>query len=162
MDVIRGQNPLAQHRALLILHHVVKCLASKRLVPDRRLFHTALYNVFSNHSLSINIRWMAILCFKNGVDKYWRKNAPNGIADDEKEFLRQRLIVNFEEPVNQLAIQLAALIAKIARYDWPREWRSLIPTLLDVIRGQNPLAQHRALLILHHVVKCLASKRFSS
>ncbi|XP_024221390.1 importin-11 isoform X3 [Bombus vosnesenskii] len=81
------------------------------------------------------------------------------LQNDEKEFLRLRLIVNFEEPVNQLAIQLAALIAKIARYDWPREWRSLIPTLLDVIRGQNPLAQHRALLILHHVVKCLASKR---
>ena len=39
----------------------------------------------------------------------------SGIADDEKEFFRQRLIVNFEEPVNQLAIQLAALIAKIAR-----------------------------------------------
>ncbi|XP_033190339.1 importin beta11 isoform X3 [Bombus vancouverensis nearcticus] len=81
------------------------------------------------------------------------------LQNDEKEFLRLRLIINFEEPVNQLAIQLAALIAKIARYDWPREWRSLIPTLLDVIRGQNPLAQHRALLILHHVVKCLASKR---
>ena len=47
----------------------------------------------------------------------------------------------------------------LCRYDWPREWLSLIPTLLDVIREQNPLAQHRALLILHHVVKCLASKR---
>ncbi|CAK9800995.1 IPO11, partial [Anthophora plagiata] len=127
-----------------------------------RGFYTALYNVFSNHSLTINIRWMAILYFKNGVDRYWRKNAPNAIADDEKEFLRQRLIVNFDEPVNQLAVQLAALIAKIARYDCPREWRSLIPTLLDVIRGQNPLAQHRALLILHHVVKSLASKRLAA
>ncbi|CAL7948181.1 unnamed protein product [Xylocopa violacea] len=127
-----------------------------------RGFYTALYNVFSNHSLTINIRWMAILCFKNGVDRYWRKNAPNGIADDEKEFLRQRLILNFEEPVNQLAVQLAALIAKIARYDCPREWRSLIPTLLEVIRGQNPLAQHRALLTLHHVVKSLASKRLAA
>ncbi|KAK9304709.1 hypothetical protein QLX08_004111 [Tetragonisca angustula] len=127
-----------------------------------RGFYTALYNVFSNHSLTINVRWMAIVCFKNGVDKYWRKNAPNAIADDEKEFLRQRLITNFEEPVNQLAVQLAALISKIARYDCPREWRSLIPTLLDVIRGQNPLAQHRALLILHHVVKCLASKRLAA
>lgn len=63
---------------------------------------------------------MAILCFKNGVDRYWRKNAPiydyySAIAEDEKEFLRQRLIENFEEPVNQLAVQLAAVIAKIAR-----------------------------------------------
>ena len=123
-----------------------------------RGFYTALYNVFSNHSLTINIRWMAILCFKNGVDRYWRKNAPNAIAEDEKEFLRQRLIENFEEPINQLAVQLAALIAKIARFDCPREWGTLIPRLLDVIRGQNPLAQHRALLTLHHVVKTLASK----
>ncbi|XP_043263596.1 importin-11 isoform X1 [Colletes gigas] len=123
-----------------------------------RGFYTALFNVFSNHSLSVNIRWMAILYFKNGVDRYWRKNAPNAIAEDEKEFLRQRLIANFEEPINQLAVQLAALIAKIARYDCPREWDTLIPTLLDVIRGQNPLAQHRALLTLHHVVKSLASK----
>ncbi|XP_076243616.1 importin beta11 isoform X2 [Calliopsis andreniformis] len=127
-----------------------------------RGFYIALYNVFSNHSLSVNIRWMAILCFKNGVDRYWRKNAPNAMADDEKEFLRQRLIVNFEEPVNQLAVQLAAVIAKIARYDCPREWGSLIPTLLDVIRGQNPLAQHRALLTLYHVVKSLASKRLNA
>ena len=42
-------------------------------------------------------------------------NYYSGIADDEKEFLRQRLIANFEEPVNQIAVQLAALIAKIAR-----------------------------------------------
>lgn len=39
----------------------------------------------------------------------------SGIEEDEKEFLRQRLISNFEEPVNQLALQLAVLIAKIAR-----------------------------------------------
>ncbi|XP_076288957.1 importin beta11 isoform X1 [Lasioglossum baleicum] len=123
-----------------------------------RGFYTTLFNVFSNHSLTVNIRWMAILCFKNGVDRYWRKNAPNAIAEDEKEFLRQCLISNFEEPVNQLAVQLAALIAKIARYDCPREWGTLIPTLLDVVRGQNPLAQHRALLTLHHVIKALATK----
>ncbi|XP_031837056.1 importin beta11 isoform X2 [Nomia melanderi] len=120
--------------------------------------YQSLANVFSNHSLSVNIRWMAILCFKNGVDKYWRKNAPNAIAEDEKEFLRQRLISNFKEPVNQLAVQLAALIAKIARFDCPREWDTLIPTLLNVVRGQNPLAQHRALLTLRYVIKALASK----
>lgn len=50
----------------------------------------------------------------------------------------------------------------LCRYDCPREWGSLIPTLLDIIRGQNPLAQHRALLTLYYVVKSLASKRLTA
>jgi len=39
----------------------------------------------------------------------------SAIQENEKEFLRQHLLRNFEEPVNPLAIQLAVLIAKIAR-----------------------------------------------
>lgn len=30
--------------------------------------------IFSNQSLDLNVRWMSILCFKQGVEKYWRKN----------------------------------------------------------------------------------------
>lgn len=41
----------------------------------------------------------------------------SSIEDSEKEFLRQHLLRNFEEPVNPLAVQLAVLIAKIARYN---------------------------------------------
>ncbi|XP_053596445.1 importin-11 [Microplitis demolitor] len=122
-------------------------------------FYTALCNVFSNHSLPVNVRWMALLYFKNGVERYWRKNAPNGIAEEEKEFLRRSLIASFDEPVNQLATHLAVVIGKIARLDCPREWNTLIPTLIEVIGGQNSIAKHRGLLTLHQVVKTLASKR---
>ncbi|KAK0087433.1 hypothetical protein PV326_005190 [Microctonus aethiopoides] len=125
----------------------------------QRGFYTTLYNVFSNHSLPVNVRWMAVMYFKNGVNKYWWKNATNGIAEDEKEFLRRSLIASFDEPVNQIATYIAEIIGKIARLDFPREWDTLIPTLLEVIRGQNSIAQHRALLTLHNVVKTLASKR---
>jgi hypothetical protein len=45
------------------------------------------------------------------------------------------------------------------RYDCPREWDTLVPTLLEVIRQENPLAQRQAVLTLHHVVKALASRR---
>lgn len=37
----------------------------------------------------------------------------------------------------------------------------LIPTLLEIIRRENSLAQRQALLTLHHVVKALASKRLA-
>lgn len=36
-----------------------------------------------------------------------------------------------------------------------------MPTLLEVIRRENPLAQRQALLTLHHVVKALASRRLT-
>lgn len=47
------------------------------------------------------------------------------------------------------------------RYDCPREWDALVPTLLEIIRLENPLAQRQALLTLHHVVKALASRRLA-
>lgn len=57
------------------------------------------------------------MCFKNGVDRYWRKNAPNGITDEEKEKLRQGLLNPsvLNEPVALIATQQAVLISKIAR-----------------------------------------------
>lgn len=59
----------------------------------------------------------------------------------------------------QVATQLAVLIGKIARMDCPRYWPELIPTLLQVVRCNDRLLQERSLLVLHHVIKSLASKR---
>lgn len=32
--------------------------------------------ILSNHSIDVNVRWISVLYIKNGIDKYWRKNAP--------------------------------------------------------------------------------------
>lgn len=122
-------------------------------------FYTVLLNIISSHSTDLNVRWIAVLYFKNGVDKYWRKNAPNGISELEKSTLRQNLISNFSEPVNQIALQLAVLVSKVARIDCPREWPELFPTLIRGIEGSDSLIQHRSLLTFHHVVKTISSKR---
>ncbi len=58
-----------------------------------------------------------------------------------------------------MATQLAVLIAKIARYDCPRSWPELVPTLLEAVRVEDQLCQQRALLTFYHVTKVLASKR---
>ncbi|KAJ1522166.1 hypothetical protein ONE63_002476 [Megalurothrips usitatus] len=124
-------------------------------------FYSILLNIFSNHTIDVNVRWLAVLYFKNGVDKYWRKSAPNAILEDEKVKLRQGLTTNFREPVSPLAVQLAVVIAKVARMDCPRDWPDLVPSLLTAVRDSDLLVQHRALLTLHHVVKTLSSKRLA-
>ncbi|XP_060607409.1 importin-11-like isoform X2 [Ruditapes philippinarum] len=98
---------------------------------------------------------------KNGVDRYWRRTAPNAMKEDEKETIRQRLLANFNEPSPQICTQMSVLVAKIARLDCPRNWPTLLPTLLQTVRCDNQLLQERSLLVLHHVLKTLASKRLA-
>ncbi|XP_058821977.1 importin-11 [Topomyia yanbarensis] len=122
-------------------------------------FHLTLVKLFSDQSIDANVRWMASLYFKNGVLKYWRKNAPNAIAPEEREEIKKILLLRFNEPVQQIAIQISVLIGNIARFDCPQEWVELVPTLVEVVQSNDLLVQHRGLLILLHVVKVLSSKR---
>ncbi|XP_072920613.1 importin-11 isoform X2 [Hemitrygon akajei] len=122
-------------------------------------FYSALLNIFTNHTLDVNVRWLAVLYFKNGIDRYWRRIAPHALSEEEKSSLRAGLIANFNEPVNQIATQIGVLIAKVARLDCPRNWPELIPTLLESVRVHDDLRQHRALLAFYHVTKTLASKK---
>uniref|UniRef100_A0A8D0KZC3 Importin-11 n=1 Tax=Strix occidentalis caurina TaxID=311401 RepID=A0A8D0KZC3_STROC len=125
-------------------------------------FYSVLLNIFTNHTLDVNVRWLAVLYFKNGIDRYWRRVAPHGLSEEEKITLRAGLITNFNEPVNQIATQISVLIAKVARVDCPRQWPELIPTLLESVKVQDSLQQHRALLTFSHVTKTLASKRLAA
>ena len=83
----------------------------------------------------------------------------SAISEPEKQNIKQGLILNFSEPVSQIAVQRAVLISKIARIDCPKEWPELFPTLLQAIESPDALIQHRAFLTLYHVVKAIASKR---
>ncbi|CAM4555698.1 unnamed protein product [Lepidochelys olivacea] len=125
-------------------------------------FYSVLLNIFTNHTLDVNVRWLAVLYFKNGIDRYWRRVAPHALSEEEKSTLRAGLITNFNEPVNQVTTQISVLIAKVARLDCPRQWPELIPTLLESVKIQDDLRQHRALLTFYHVTKTLASKRLAA
>lgn len=61
-----------------------------------------------------------------------------------------------------IALQAAVVIGKIARFDVPREWPELLPALVQAVQVQDSLVQHRALLVLHHTIKSLATKRLAA
>merc|ERR1711963_984803 len=80
-------------------------------------FHAALLTSASDRELNSGTRLQAILYLKNGIDKYWRKNAPNSIQDDEKREIRRQILQSFgQEEVYQIALQVAVSVGKIARF----------------------------------------------
>eukprot|EP00047_Mylnosiga_fluctuans_P010941 m.18778 g.18778 ORF g.18778 m.18778 type:complete len:980 (-) comp3370_c0_seq2:1998-4937(-) len=127
----------------------------------QRGYHLRLVEIFASQEPEIPIRWMAIVCFKNGVDKYWRRTAPNALSDEEKIQIREKLLTCIAEPSLQLAKQVAIVIARIARQDVPMDWPVLLPALLQNVRSENALLQSRCLLVLYRITKEMASKRLS-
>ena len=54
------------------------------------------------------------------------------------------------------------MFAKVARSDYPRQWPSLFSDLLARSEGGSTLVLRRVYLVLHHILKELASKRLAA
>lgn len=126
-------------------------------------FHQTLTQILSDPSLDTGARFMACVCLKNGIDKYWRKGAPNAVQPEEKAAIRAQLISNFAEPVPQIAVQMAVIVSRIARWDCPANWPELIPRLVEAIQIEDHgKPQRQAMFVFHHVVKAMASRRIAA
>lgn len=85
--------------------------------------------------------------------------ACSAIKPEEKKYIKSLMLSNIIEPSNQLAVQFAVTISKIARLDCPNEWPEIMTVLLERINSTNDLEQKRALQILVQVVKQLSTKK---
>eukprot|EP00899_Mesostigma_viride_P007297 jgi/Mesvir1/16569/Mv10108-RA.3 len=131
---------------------------------ERRGFCSCLLEILRNQAANADhgVRWLAVVYFKNMVNRNWRgrRNSNTNITDEEKVYLRAQLLSLVGEPNQQISIQLALLVARIARIDYPRDWPELFPTLLARLQAENnPGTVQQIYLTLHHVLKELSSKR---
>ncbi|KAI9744571.1 MAG: hypothetical protein M1818_002100 [Claussenomyces sp. TS43310] len=126
-------------------------------------YHSLLQAAYLDKSLPTEIRYLAIIQLKNGIDKYWRKSAPNAIKAEEKAQIRSQILsggLNEADP--QLALQSALAVSKIVRIDYPTDWPEVLTSLTATLRSSstsNQLHLSRGLLILLQIIKELATAR---
>ncbi|TGO88826.1 hypothetical protein BPOR_0140g00180 [Botrytis porri] len=129
----------------------------------QRGYYTLLQAVYLDKSLPSEVRYLAVIQLKNGIDKYWRKTAPNAITAEEKGNIRSHLLESgFEESDPQLALQNALVISKVVRVDYPMDWPDVLTDLIRMLRTANETNQlhlQRGMLILLQIVKELATAR---
>ena len=79
------------------------------------------------------IRTVAIIRFKNGIDKFWRSRIVSRVTvtipKQSKEQIRSILLQSLNEPDRTIALQAAVAISRIARHDYPNEWPDLFTSL---------------------------------
>ncbi|GBF94095.1 hypothetical protein Rsub_07082 [Raphidocelis subcapitata] len=116
-------------------------------------------NAEANHSA----RWMASVQLKNAVSKQWRPRYDSrGISPEERAYMRQHVLDLISQDDSKIAVQVALVVAKIARSDYPREWPGLVSDLLGRAHGGSTLTVRRVYFVLHHVLKELSSKRLAA
>ncbi|KAM9909924.1 hypothetical protein OXX69_004973 [Metschnikowia pulcherrima] len=129
-----------------------------------RGFHYLLQEIYLKTDLPLQVRWIAIICFKNGVEKYWRASRTHAISKDEKAQIRSRVFDLLDEKNAKLAIQNAHAVARIVRFDFPAEWPDLFDHLSKNLESfvfvkNNLIAANNLLVILNQIVKAVAMVR---
>lgn len=130
-------------------------------------FHYLLQSIYIDTQLSLQVRWLAVICLKNGVERFWRPTRINAITKEEKLEIRKRLFSTLGESNNQLAIQNAHLISKISRLDFPVEWPTLFEDIIQILEScsaqmNDPttiVKLNNLMIISNQVLKILASVR---
>ncbi|OJK02789.1 hypothetical protein ASPACDRAFT_75902 [Aspergillus aculeatus ATCC 16872] len=131
----------------------------------QEMYYTYLQDVFLDQSVPSEVRYLAIIQLKNGIDKYWRKTATNAIKKEEKEQIKLRALqAGVVEPAPLLALHNALMLAKIMRYEFPQDWPDAISSIIAFLRsstqpGANPLQLPRTLVILLQIIKELSTAR---
>ncbi|KAK4191799.1 putative importin-11 [Podospora australis] len=130
--------------------------------PD---YFPSLQTIFLDKSARREIRYLAIIVLKNGIDRYWRPKAKHAIRPAEKQLIRSRLLQgSIDEEDRAFALHNALVTAKIVRIDYPDEWPDVIPTVMNIARTSkdgNPVHLGGALLVLLRVVKELSTARLA-
>lgn len=128
----------------------------------------ALYifqRIYNSQQLPLQTRWLAIICLKNGIEKNWKKTRLNAVGDQEKSQIRRGLFDSLNESNNQLAIQNAHSIARIARFDFPMDWPTLFEDVIQILELNSELNSisiikiNNLMIILNQVIKNLAAVR---
>ncbi|RMD41292.1 hypothetical protein DV735_g3818, partial [Chaetothyriales sp. CBS 134920] len=130
-------------------------------------FYFLLQDIYVDFSLPQEVRHLAIIQLKNGIDKYWRKASTNALAKEEKDRIKTRAIESgLREPIPGLALQNALLLAKIVRYEFPNDWPDAIVTLIRHLRTAAETSTDysytsNVLVITLQVIKDLAAGRLT-
>ncbi|KAL3447952.1 armadillo-type protein [Aspergillus insuetus] len=173
IELVGESNPLTPQNVLHTLIQAASSVPQQIQTATQQLqnwekqekYYTFVQDVFLDHSVPLNVRTLAIIQIKNGIDRFWRKTAPNAIKKPEKDYIKTRALqAGVVEPAPQLAIQNALALAKIMRYEYPVEWPDAISSVITLLRsstqpGANPLQLPRTLSILLQIIKELSKAR---
>jgi hypothetical protein len=108
-----------------------------------------------------NTRILALAFYRHSMPFIWIPRFNNQTIDNQTKILvRCALMDQYNKELDQrVLLQISALIAKIARYDWPHIWSTMFADLVQMIQSNDLVKVVRGLDLLNEILLELESKR---
>ena len=123
-------------------------------------FPISLISIASHKSVGLDHRQAALLSLRKLVLKIWSPSleeyeGPDTLSDATKEQVRQSLlsIATASDEERKIVAAASYVVSKIASADFPEQWPSLLPTLLNLVSQANVTQLHGTLLVLGSLVE---------
>ena len=123
-------------------------------------FPISLISIASHKFVPLDHRQAALLSLKKLVLKIWSPSieeyeGPDTLSDATKEQVRQSLlaIATASDEERKIVAAASYVVSKIASADFPEQWPSLLPTLLNLVPQADATQLHGALLVLGSLVE---------
>lgn len=133
------------------------------------VYPISLTNIARHSSVSVEVRQSALSALRLFIERNWSGEGDDGptipIADSVKDQIRPLVLDLALNSEDDKKIKTAAsyAVGKIANVDFPDQWSSLLPTLLDIIPNGTDNQLHGALIVLRDLVdECLSDDQFFS
>ena len=123
-------------------------------------FPISLISIASHKSVPLEHRQAALLCLKKLVLKIWSPSleeyqGPTTLSDPVKEQVRQSVleIATASGEERKILAASAYVVSKIASADFPEQWPTLLPTLLNLVPQAEPTQLYGVLVVLSNLVE---------
>lgn len=123
-------------------------------------FPISLVSIASHEEVSLQHRQAALLSLKKLVLKTWSPSleeyeGPSTLSDATKEQVRQSVlsIATAKKEERKIVAAASYVVSKIASADFPEQWPTLLPTLLNLVNQADATQIHGVLVVLGNLVE---------
>ena len=117
-------------------------------------FSPLLLQISSNSEMEVIIQQGAAVYLKNLVKKYWVAEDSSASLDvGDKEVLKSAVVASLLSTSYAVSLQMSEIISLIAVHEFPQEWPSLLPSMLQLLKQTDLKKQTLILKSLHGYFK---------
>ncbi|CAE7659585.1 cse1l [Symbiodinium pilosum] len=115
-------------------------------------FGLVLLELLRSGSVEAAARQAGAIYFKNYIRRQWCIEGAGGIAASDRQAIKQHILSLMLQAPKQVQVQLSAGLEEISITDYPAEWQSLLPEIVQHLKTSQDMSVLKGTMQTAHTV----------